>query len=278
MTEGLSQIIRNGWETWKVNLILCVPFIIRIALLIALFIPIVLALTMHFNRLSPEAAAASSEALNDFLREYAFITFPIAALSIIAVALVFSFFQAGAVEMSKEAIEKGTTNLDTMWSAGKKKFLDMFFSYILTILIVMGATIIAGLPFFLGWANPTLSGLLFGLGLLIAFAVLLLATLATALIPYALVIDDLGPVDSVKASISFFRTNPLDIVTMVIAIFLISFVASIISLPLSILPIVGSLVNTFINQVIIASLSTIWFTRLYMSGTGKLPIAVENSQ
>lgn len=267
MTERFSQIIRNGWRIWKENLILCAPFIIRIVILIALILPLSIAFIFIYGVGS--GSSNTSESSNSTT------LFILAIIYIISLGLIYSFFQAGAIEMSKEAIEKGTTHLDLMWSAGKKKCIDMFFSYLLIFLIVLIVAIIAGLLFFPGMNAPKLDGPLFWLELMIVFVILLLVTLGTALIPYALVIDDLGPVEAVKASIGFFRANPLDIFSIFIAIFLVSLIVGIVSLPLSILPIVGSLVSTFISQVVIASLSTLWFTRLYLSGTGKLPVDVE---
>jgi hypothetical protein len=275
MIESLGQILRRGWETWKENLILCVPFILRLVIVVIIWVIPMMAVIMHNNGLIPATTAATGDALNEFLRRNAPIIFPIATLLVIACALVFSFFEAGAIQMSKEATEKGATNLESMWSAGRKKYLDMFFSYILTILIFAGATIVVSLPFMMAMVAPSLSALMFGLGIMIAFVVLLLAFLATALIPYALVIDDLGPVEAVKASVSFFRAHPQDVLPIFIGIGLISFVIGIVSLPLSLLPVVGSLVSPFINQVVIASISTLWLTRLYMGGTGKLPAEVK---
>lgn len=281
MDESLGDLIRNGFSTWKKNLNICLPFILDpiiifiLALLLALpFIAILFQSGLKIEDLFSEGSAA---VLSNAITGMLVYLIPAAIILSLAAIAVYSFFQAGAIGMAREATEKGETSMETLWASGKRYYVKLALSYVLTALIWIGAALVASLPFFGAMAVPNMSGLIAGLGFMIAFIVMLLVFLATALIPYALVIDDLGPVEAVKASIKFFRDHQLDVLPIPIVVFVISVIIGIIGGLIGIagsesqyVSAVWSFIDQVLTQVVVASLAAVWWTRLYMNRTGKM--------
>ncbi len=279
MVESFGDLIRNGYGTWKGNLNICVPFIIRFFLIVAVFLAVLIpfALLGVFQMKSGPGSVQSNfssgaemmAGSTSLLFAAALIVGGLAALAIV------SYFEAGAIGMAREVLEKRSTSLETMWASGKRHYVKMALSYILTALIWIAAVLVVSLPFFGAMAVPGISGLLFGLGFMIAFVVMLLVFLALALVPYALVIDDLGPVEAVEASIRFFREHQFDVLPIPIVVFVISLAIGIIGALLGLtgsmyVSVAWSLINQIIDQIVIASLATVWWTRLYLDRTGKM--------
>jgi len=112
--------------------------------------------------------------------------------------------------------------------------------------------------------------LMVGSMLMIAFA--LAASLALALAPYALVVEGMGPIEAIRRGMGFFRENPFDVFMIWIITLAISLA---ISLPGQVHPeggvaILWPLINMALSLAVIAPLTTVWWTRLYLSRTGRL--------
>lgn len=279
MVESFGDLIRNGYVTWKRNLNICFPFILRPIFIFILF----LLLALPFVALLFSSGLKIDDVISTgFSAEKLFVIPGMVAFLVLAAIIfflaaiaIYAFFQVGAISMTREAIEKDETSLQTMWASGKRHYIKMALSYVLTGLIWIAAVLVVTLPFFVAMAVPGISGLLFGLGFMIAFVVMLLVFLALALVPYALVIDDLGPVEAVEASIRFFREHQFDVLPIPIVVFVISLAIGIIGALLGLtgsmyVSVAWSFINQIIDQIVIASLATVWWTRLYLDRTGKM--------
>jgi hypothetical protein len=285
MYEDIGKIIGKGYSTWRNNLNLCIPFVLDVLAAIAALIPMLAALvfTIGLNASNSGATGDLNQMLGGSLLAIALG----ALISFVLMILVSSFFVAGAVAMARQATDEGKTSTEIMWSAGRKHFVNMSAATLLTMLISL-AGILLLVPGVLSLPTESLSNpeMLANAGettiaLFIAGAVLIViyelaVSLLLAMVPYSLVIDDLGPRDAIRASIRFFRYNKFDV-----------FMVWVISLALSIaLQIAGSafsttgaepsalvsVLTTVINLLVLAPLSTVWWTRLCLDRTGKLKV------
>lgn len=274
MYEEIGELLGEGFRTWRRNLNLCAPFLISMAFMVLAMIPpfigLVYILGSDFSTSAELVARIERSPLGLAL---------IVALFVLLVTVVNSFFASGAIAMAREATDKGKTSIGTMWSGGRRHFLSM-----LLVSIMMGCLMLAGLIlllpglYLLPWPpsleDPrALSLLLAGALLFILYALALSLLLAVA--PYALVVDGLGPVQALKVGLDFFMKNKFDVFMVWIVVIAISLglqmlggtaAAESVSLNALISGLTG-----LINLVILAPLSTVWWTRLYMSRSGKLP-------
>ncbi|MCX9082118.1 MAG: hypothetical protein OIN83_07960 [Candidatus Methanoperedens sp.] len=284
MVEDISKIISNGFGTYTKNLNICVPFVLDFILSFSLaMIMIVLAFAFIMgssisdleNAKTPEAIAALFYPLiSQHIME-------IALLAIIILLVVFfiqAYFLSGAIGMAIQANESGRSSLQMMKDAGKKNFVNMFFAQLL-----FGLLSLAGIVFIVPGAmrtdfsqiltseNTGNVALLFG-GFFLWIIYLVILGLLLAVFSYALVADNLGPLESMGKSVSFFKQNKIDVILLFLTVFFIGIVFVIFD------AIIGSIIvnnflresiNQFISLVIIQPLTTILFVRLYMDKTNK---------
>jgi hypothetical protein len=198
---------------------------------------------------------------------------------VILISMVNAFFTAGAIGMAGQALEKGKPDNGVMWSAGKKHFWNMLLASVL-----MDVIMVAGLLFFLPvaalqpkslQAEPQAMGLLLmGLLLFVLYALVFSIILATT--PYALVVEDLGPKQAVLASINFFRYNKFDVLVLWLVVMAISISLQMINGLISSENGIGnqtlSVVTGLVNILVLAPLSNLWWTRLYMDRKGILKV------
>jgi hypothetical protein len=281
MYENIGTLIGDGFGIWRKNLNLCIPFLLVFALSLLAVVPLIAAMVIIFGS-TPELISISSpqEALSKMAAylpglALAFLIF------IVLVSLVNSFFAAGGIAMAEQAIKEGKTNTGVMWSAGKKNFWNMFVASILIELIMLAGFVFL-LPGILSippsmWTslseNQQAIGLL-ALGAIMLILYLFIISLVLALTPYALVVDSLGAVEAIKASINFFSYNKFDVFMMWIIVVAISLGLQMIGSSAAAagaeyLQVGLSLLTTAVNLLVLAPLSTVWWTWLYMSRTGK---------
>jgi hypothetical protein len=101
-------------------------------------------------------------------------------------------------------------------------------------------------------------------------------SLVLAVAPYALVVDSLGPVQAIKSSVTFFRYHKFDVFLLWLIVLAISIGLQMIGgstttggNSISYEPL--SALTGLVNLLVLAPLSTVWWTRLYMDRNGKLP-------
>lgn len=287
--EEIGQLIGKGFGIWKKNLNLCIPFIcnlfasilIVVAFFVAIFVAAIPLLGEDWTAMEDLEETGAMEELFAGMGWQELLPIIFLILVMIAVlSLVGSYFNAGAIGMARQALEEGRSRTIAMWSAGRKHFWNMFLLSLITGLLTMGGLIFL-LPGMeqLGEAlsgNPdSLEGLgmiLAGFLLFILYALLLSVVLAPA--PYALVIEDTGPVAAIKAGIEFFRYNKFDVLILWLVVVALSLVLQMIGSSFStgesaaFQPL--SAITTLASLLVLAPLANLWWTRLYMNRKGML--------
>lgn len=284
MVEDLGSILSNGFDTWKKNLSICLPFVFSLVLtsLVALILiggvllvtigPVLPSLMPHIANsgvIPPEII----QQLQPLFLQNAGMLVAAVIITIILMLLISVFFTAGAIGMAKEATETGRTNLSDMMDYGRRKFLNLLFANIIVGLIVLVGvvflipgvlyllpTITSQTPFDV--TNMAAFALLF-LGFVIMVIHMLIISIMFALPPYAVVIGDLRAVEGVKKGFKFFMAHKLDVFLLWLVVGVIAVVASII---LSNIPYIGQLISMVVSVIVIQPLSVIWWSRLYLSG------------
>ena len=290
--EDIGEMIGKGFGVWRSNLNLCIPFLLSIFISMLIFVPFLMAFFMTFLPVE-SMNAATLQNVEDMQKLLAQMQesleslemdriLQIAALFlalVVLLSLVNAFFTAGAIGMARQAQEKGKSDTGAMWSAGKRHFFDMFLATLL-----MGILTLAGLIFLLPalaqgsrslQADPQAMGMLaVGLLLLILYALALSVLLVT--MPYALVIEGLGPVQAILAAIKFFRYNKFDVVVLWLVVAALSMGLQMIGGAFSTGGGAGgeplSAITGIVNLLVLAPLSNLWWTRLYMNRKGMLKV------
>jgi hypothetical protein len=113
---------------------------------------------------------------------------------IVLTAISSAFFNAGAIGMSYKAVDTGRCSLDDLTGYGVKRFFTLFLT---NILIFVPLIIIAGILALIQYIFPGefVSILVFGAGIVLS------------MVPYAVVIGDLGPIRGIKAGYGLFKEN-----------------------------------------------------------------------
>jgi hypothetical protein len=266
MVEDIGKIISNGFGTYTKNLNICVPFIldffisILLALLMAvfgMFFIIGSSLSDIENATTPEAMAlVMLPLISQHIIEIAILV----AAILLVILLIQAYFTSGAIGMAIQATGYGKSSLSTMNDAGKKNLLNMFFAEIL-----FGLISLAGIVFIVPGAmkidisqlmdskNPESAALFFA-GLMVWVLYIIVLSIVLAMFRYALVAENLGPIDSISAAFGFFKKHKGDVVLLFIFLIVVSFALFIVdqimnSLSISIINILWSLINTY-NRVV----------------------------
>jgi len=290
--EEIGELIGKGFGNWRSNLNLCIPFLISIFLSMIISLPFLAAIlmtsmpmasmnaTLLQNDENMQELIAQMQGSLDRLEMEKIL--PIAVIFLVLVlvlSLVNAFFTAGAIGMARQALDTGKSDTGAMWSAGKTHFFNMFLATLL-----MGLLTLAGLIFLLPalaqgvtslQADSQAIGLVaVGLVLFILYALALSVVLVT--MPYALVVQHLGPMQAVLASVDFFRYNKFDVVILWLVVAALSLGLQMISGAFSTGEEVSgaplSALNGIVNMLVLAPLSNLWWTRLYMNRKGMLRV------
>ena len=289
--ESINELIGRGFSLWRDNLNLCIPHLLGFFFsLMALFAGL---MAVIFSGLLPleelnETALQEMQYVEDMeemqmlwgqmgehlagLQSSEILQMASAILAIfILIALVEAFFAAGAIGMSRQALEKGRSSTSAIWQAGRRHFLSLFLAELLmTLIILMGMLLLL----------PLLAAGLEGLGLLavalalIAIFYALALTIILSTMPYALVLEHLGPLRALRASIDFFRYNKFDVAVLWLVVVALSLGLQMVGGAISDgQPGQGqplSAITGMITLLVLAPLSNLWWTRLYMSRKGML--------
>ncbi len=284
MVEDIGKIISKGFETYTNNINLSIPFVLNafITGLLAVFM-LGLGFFYIFSPYLPSLENATSP------QEIFFIILPVITqhlpeivglilLYFVVAAFFQSFFVAGAVGMAQKATETGKSELSTMIEAGKKNVVNLYLADIL-----VGLLSIAGIVFLVPGAmkadftqilsseNPGAT-LLLGGGVLLWIVYLVIISLLLAVLTYALVIDNLGPIDGILTGFRFFNNHKFDVFLLWLIIGVIVIVLAIIGEVMRVIPVMNTIwgiINMFISVFVIPPLTTLWWVRLYMERTNK---------
>ncbi len=285
MVERLGSILSNGFDTWKKNLNICLPFVFSLVLtsLVALILiggALVVAIGPSLPSLMPHLANPDEippeviQPLYPLFLQNMGLLLAAVIITIILVLLITAFFTAGAIGMAKEATETGSTSLSDMMDHGRRKFVSLLFANIIVGLIALAGLVflIPGVLYLLPTINTSQASLdvtnmaafaLLFLGFVIMLLYMLIVSIMFALPPYAVVIGDLRALDGVKKGFKFFMAHKVDVFLLWLVVVVIAVAASII---LSNIPYIGQQISMAVSVIVIQPLSVTWWSRLYLSG------------
>ena len=288
--ESINELLGRGFSLWRDNLNLCIPhllgFLFSMMALFAGLMAVILSGILPLESLNETALndvqdMQDMQMLSDQMEGYLaglqssdLMQIGLAILAIfVLVALVDAFFAAGAVGMARQALEKGRSDTSAMWSAGKRHFLSMFLAELLmTLIILMGMALL--LPLLA--ADLESPGLLAVALVVIALFYTLALTIILSTLPYALVLEGLSPVRALFASVDFFRYNKFDVAVLWLVVVALSLALQMVGGAFS----TGdagqgrplSAITGMISLLVLAPLSNLWWTGLYMSRKGMLKL------
>ena len=278
MVEDIGSVIRKGFDTWKENLCICLPFvfssiltpIVAIIIIGSVILASIPSLVPYLTKPDGITPDLIPQLLPQILQSIDIIIAFI--VTIILCGLIDAFFWAGAIGMAKEATETGRTSLYHLIEYGKRKFISLFFTDIIIGLISFGgiAFLIPGILYIL----PELRALselppeeaamalaVFGLGFLAMIVYLMIIGIIFALPRYSVVIDDVGAIEGIKNGFAAFMCNKV----AVFLLWLIALAVTIIAASSGAIPYIGGIISVILSVIIIQPLTVIWWSRLYLS-------------
>ncbi|MEL4305286.1 hypothetical protein [Methanococcoides sp. LMO-2] len=289
MHEDLGRVLNKGFGTWKRNLGIAVPFIFN--MLLSMLVFVIAFIILSFIVLAPsvsEIADPSSlspeetmEMIMPLLNDSIGIVIAFGILTMLVLVFMQAYFTAGAVGMAKVASETGHTTLSDMFRYGNDNVISLFLAKIMVFLIsfagvifiVPGALITNDLGALMSNPeNAVVPGamLLFGFLLWVIYAVIIGLILSP--LEFCLVVDRLDPMSGLKRAYGFFMGNKLDVLLLFLVMISISVLNNLLSEAMSAIEAVGAVwafTSFFLSIAVIQPLITVWWTRLYMSRSGK---------
>ncbi len=284
MVEEIRNIIGNGFETFKKNLNICVPFVLNsfIAGVLAALVFVFGILYIFGPSLSGlgdmKDPATIASIILPLIKQHIIDIIILIMVILISILIIQSYFIAGAVGMAIQATESGESKLSTMLEAGKKNLLNMFLAEIL-----FGLLSLAGIVFIVPGAmkldfsrisaSENMGGFVMLMGGFLVWVIyLVILGLIFSVFRYALVADGLGPIESLTASFHFFQKNRIDVFLLfiiIVAIFAVYFIVDGIMRLNPITNILWSIIGTAISVIVLPPLITIWWVRLFMVRTNR---------
>lgn len=272
MGEDLSDLIRNGFDTYRHNLKISIPFLMGLLLISAMFIPVVILLLI---------GRFESEEL-----------MPLWILIFLLAIPLGSIFLAGTVGMAREATTEGKTFIRTMWIEGKEHYIGILLAgFGLTVIAIVVIATISALrivyPLFIG-IDIVRSVINFLFVLLLMLTFFLFALALGYIVPVSIVVDNLGAFEGIERGIGFIKSNKRDVL-LISLLYLAASIAielAVAAVFLGAYAIFGfedsifseseetsnflSIPANFIELVVLYPLFIVLWTRLYMSRTEKL--------
>jgi hypothetical protein len=279
MVEDIGSVIGKGFETWKKNLIISLPFllswilttVVAIAVVGGAILATIPSLIPYFTGPAKITPDLIPKILPQILQSLSLIIIAIIVTIILSI-LINAFLWAGAIGMAKEAIRTEQTNLSHMMDYGKRKFVSIIF-----VNIIIGLISIVGIIFLVPgilYILPKLSTLseltpgevftalaIFGLGFLAMLIYIAIISIVFALSIYVVVIDDVGAIQGIKKGFTFFKHNK----SVVFILWIIVLVANLISGSFSSTQSIGWAISLIISAIVVQPLTVIWWSRLYLN-------------
>ena len=192
MNESIETIIGNSYAIWRKNPNLGLPYLFNTIVNLSLMLLFAATVIMFFNPFRGFSMSGFNPMNIDW--PILFLDIGLLFLIMIATALISTFFNAGAIGMSYKALETGRCSLDDLTRYGAKKFFTLFLTDI--IIMVPLAVVACGL---------LLLQMIFPGEFIAIFSIL--AGIAIVMVPYSIVIGDMGPVQGIKAGFGIFKEN-----------------------------------------------------------------------
>ncbi|MBQ3620401.1 MAG: hypothetical protein II940_01855 [Methanosarcinaceae archaeon] len=291
MTETVSQIIRNGFQTWKSNLgISCISFVWNfIALmifsmsLIALFILVFMVPPLNmvftdpesFNNLtSDEISAMTAETMENLSGSDFVVPGIIIIVCLILVTLVSLFVTGGLYAMMRDATRNGNCSYGAFVSECRKNFIRVIAAWLVSLVIIF---IIRSIFWMIGFVigfifsssgyDPSSAMILSSIMQIpISFIEFILIYLFSFIIYGVVIEQDMGISESLNSSFSFIRHNMKDAVKLGLIIGCIYVLVIFFCLIFIFFPLAALFMWAFplLLLFVIGPLTDIWSVRLYM--------------
>lgn len=290
MTETISQIIRNGFETWKSNLgISCINLVWGLIVVMILgiglasfFIPIFTAPPLNtvftdpesFNSLTPdEISAMTLDAIGN-LSASDFIAPGIFFLICLILIILADFFVTGSLyAMMRDATQNGKCSYGTFLSEGRKNFLRVAVAWIISLIFILIISVIIGFIagiffgivaaiFMADSASPEsffMSPLFTIIQIPVTFVMIVLVYPFSFFIYGVVIEQDQKLSEALKTTFSFIRHNLKDELTLGVIIGCLTGLIMIINL----IPII-SMFTFLLMGFVVGPLIAFWSVRLYM--------------
>lgn len=278
MSDSIGTILSKGWNDLKTNLVLLVPSLLETVLAFVFLFLLVVGLfgSVLFD-------------LSDFGFSMVLILL-LFVFFVVYYCILLPFFKAGLIGMAKEAVQNGETKLEDLWSYGKKYLFKMFLLNVLIFILailLMFLLLALLIPFIIiigaiGFSSSSLASILISFlfilfFILIATVSLIAFILFTYFASYALVLNNLGVIESLEMSFRLFMNNKTSVFLFVFVLFMINFIFSIIirilyifsTILFDLSPIVGLIlmILLYIIEIIVALVLTglvaVWSVRKY---------------
>jgi hypothetical protein len=291
MYEDFGTIINRGFYSWVRNLKICTPFVLNFLfnlILDVLFIGVIGYLIFASNAgiITDPSTLSETELLSMIWKGLSGNILLSAALILVFILLgmfVQSFFTAGAIGMAKRASETGDTVLPDMIISGSKNVFRLFLIDLLTSLlllvgilfIVPGALTIGDLSVLINSAIenpealPAMGAGLLALGIILWSVYIIFLSVVLSFTSYALVIDELEPLEALSAGFHFFMENKVDVFFVWIISIGLTSINAFVNNYFGSSSILVSGLTLLLPVVVIQPLITVLYTRLYASRKGK---------
>ncbi|MCO5381246.1 hypothetical protein RG963_13225 [Methanosarcina sp. Z-7115] len=285
MHEEFGTILNRGFNSWVRNLNICIPFILNFLINLILYFFFfglmgLLLFTSNTGSIIDPATLSQTEiytmVAKGLSENIALSVFLVLIFSLFGM-FVQSFFTAGAIGMAKKASETGDTVLSDMLISGSKNIFRLFpTTLLISLLLLVGIIFMVPGAFAVGdlstlVENPDVSGQ--GVGALVMGAFLwsvyiIVMNLVLSLTSYALVIDELGPLEALSASFGFFRNNKLDVFFIWVISIGLAIINSLAGEFIGSENILVAAVTSLVPFAVLQPLTAVLWTRLYLSRKG----------
>ncbi|AKB75220.1 hypothetical protein MSLAZ_1959 [Methanosarcina lacustris Z-7289] len=291
MYEDFGTTLNRGFKTWTRNLNICIPFILNFFVSLILYVFVILFGLIGFlffgsntGSIADPSTLPSTE-LYKMLWEGFRDNMAISVLAIIVFSLLGmflqAFFTAGAIGMAKKASETGDTVLFDMVRSGSKNAFRLFLTNLLITLMLLAGIVfivpgaltigdLSSLSVLIENPEAAVGGMgTLAIGILVWGIYSLIINIALSLAPYALIIDELDPLDALKTGYGFFKKNKLDVFLIWIIAVGLAFINGLLGEFMGAQNTLISGITYIIPILVLQPFITILWTRLYLSREGK---------
>jgi hypothetical protein len=279
MYEDFGTIINRGFYSWARNLNICIPFVLNFLFNIIIYIIFFLAIGLlifqsNAGSLTDPANPSETEVLSML---WTGLTHNIKLSSAIILGFILfggfvqSFFTAGAIGMAKKVTETGDTVLPDMIVSGSIYLLIGLLMLAGIVFVVPGALTFGDLSVLID--NPQAASVegagLLAFGIILWTGYILFLNIALSFSHYALVIDELEPMEALSVGFRFFWENKLDVLFVWFITIGLSSINLYINNQFGAKSILISGLTLLLSITIIQPLITVFYTRLYSIRKGK---------
>ncbi|MGA9189829.1 MAG: hypothetical protein WB014_14995 [Methanosarcina sp.] len=285
MHEEFGTILNRGFNSWVRNLNICIPFILNFLINLILYFFFfglmgLLLFTSNTGSIIDPATLSQTEIYTMMAKglseNIALSVFLVLVFSLFGM-FVQSFFTAGAIGMAKKASETGDTVLSDMLISGSKNIFRLFpTTLLISLLLLVGIIFMVPGAFAVGdlstlVENPDVSGQgvsALVMGVILWSVYIIVMNLVLSLTSYALVIDELGPLEALSASFGFFRDNKLDVFFIWVISIGLAIINSLVGEFIGSGSILVAAVTSLVPIAVLQPLTAVLWTRLYLSRKG----------